>query len=105
MSRPEELPSPPKKQKNVLQKVSNILCVGDVRLFLNAAMQLRDWLCNHACACPAEAESGKEAGRLLLREELLQTEEAAGDAAWCPAGKLSRELSHPVFSLCSFKDV
>lgn len=90
MSLHEELPSPSTKQKNVQQKVSTILCVAaDVlMLCLKAATLLRDWPCNCICTSPEETESGKEAGRLLLREELLQTEEAGGGAAWC-SGKLS----------------
>lgn len=92
MSLPEELPSPAKKQKNVQQKVSISPGVVDGKLYLNAAPKVRDWLCSCACVCPEETESGKEAGRLLLRgEELLQTKEAGGGADWC-SGKLNIQL-------------
>lgn len=85
MSLPEELPSPAKKQKNVQQKVSIGPGVVDGKLS-------RHRLCSCAPVCPEETESGKEAGRLLLRgEELLQTEEAGGGADWC-SGKLNIHL-------------
>lgn len=85
MSLPEELPSPAKKQKNVQQKVSIGPGVVDGKLS-------RHRLCSCAPVCPEETESGKEAGRLLLRgEELLQTEEAGGGADWC-SGKLDIHL-------------
>lgn len=55
-------------------------------------MKVRDRLCNCAGVGPEEAESGKEAGRLLLRgEELLQREEAGGGADWC-SGKLDMQV-------------